>query len=164
MTRSDTGVSLRVFRWGASVADLVVSNEGERYLLALALGRVVYNPAEPFVCHVYTNDYTPNRDVELGDLTEGAWPGYAAQELDASGWTDPQTLDGQAVSWYHPAPVEFTFTSGTATAYGFYVTDYAGTTLLWVQRFDAPLIGNSSVPIPVRPAFGARSQSEPSPP
>lgn len=146
------------------MADLVVSNEGERFLLALATGKTVYNPAEPWKCRIFTNDYTPDRDVVLADLTEGAWDGYAAEDLDGANWTDPETVDGQAVTWYEPAPVQFTVTSGAPVGYGYYVTDYTGSVLLWVQRFDSPQYGNYTYPINVRPALGARSQSEPSPP
>lgn len=146
------------------MADVVVSNEGERILLGRALGKVVYDPLQPDRLCVYVNDYTPDRDVTLTNLTEGAWSGYVRHDLVAGDWTTPATVDGQAVAWYTPAPVSFVVSSGTVTAYGYFVVDYTGTQLMWVQRFDSVQFANATTPVVVRPALGARSQSEPLPP
>ena len=142
------------------MAQLVVSDEGEQWLLDTLLKTPLETPQEWRV-HIYTNDYTPLADVTLDDLDELDLPGYTPQPIDRSMWPDSASVGGQAQSVYGGNPVQFEVDSGSATYFGFYVTTEDDLTLLWVQRNDA-----SAVVDPLHPAqavlkFAGRSQSEP---
>lgn len=146
------------------MADLVVSDEGERLLLGRALGKIVYDPDQPDKLGLFVNDYTPNKDTTLSDLEEPTYPAYERQELAGGDWRPPVTVDGEAVCWYGAGPVSFPVDTGLVIVYGYFVVDYTGAVLLWSQRFDSPQYGNSSFPVQVNGLLTARSQSEPDPP
>jgi hypothetical protein len=140
--------------------DFVVSNAGELWFLRRQLALASADPADP-VLHVFSNNYTPNRDTVLADLVESAWPGYAPVTLLPATWTEPETVAGAAVSWYGSGVVTIPATTGLASAWGGFVTDLAGALLLWSWRFDAVQSVASGTPCVLNVAMGTRSASEP---
>ena len=106
---------------------IVVPNASELVLLRYLFGIVA--PGD-FKLRVFTNNITPDENTVLGDLTEVVDATYAAITLAHGTWT-LSTVGGVAVGEYPQQT--FSFTS-THDLYGYYVTDSAGTNLLWVQR------------------------------
>lgn len=140
--------------------DIVVSNEGERELLRCTLRKSTADP-DPWRLHLFQNDFTPTRDVILADLEECDVPGYAPADLDPESWTEPATVDGGAESWYGSGTLTVTSTGGAQWQYGFFVTDFSDTVLLWCARFDSPQFFLPGAPVVVQLGLGGRSQSEP---
>jgi len=88
------------------------------------------------VYHLYVNNFTPDRDTELADLTEMSASGYSEITVDDSDFT----LEGVAahVGSLLASPIAFVNASGGALdAYGYFVTNAAGTELLACARFDS---------------------------
>ena len=106
---------------------IVVPNASELVLLQYLLG--IAAPGD-FKLRVFSNDVTPDEDTVLSDLTEVVDTSYAAITLAHGTWT-VSSVSGVAVGEYPQQT--FTFSS-THDLYGYYVTDSAGTSLLWVQR------------------------------
>ena len=108
---------------------LLVPNVGEAAMLSRLLG----NATGDVVLHLYSNNYTPIETSVVGGFTECVATGYAAKTLAAASWSiagDPTEASF--------AEQDFAVTSAM-TAYGYYVTDVAGTTLLWAELFtDGP--------------------------
>lgn len=140
---------------------LVVSNEGEKFLLDRVTGRVPYDPLNEDLVRLYQNDFTPTRDVVLADLEEADFAGYTGVPLTAADWTAPDTVAGAAASWYGTGPLTWLASSGTQWVYGAYATDSTGTVLLWVVRFDSPQMVNSTTPASYQPTLTGRSEQEP---
>lgn len=114
---------------------LVVPNVGEVLLLTRML-------ADDVVVHLFTDsDVDPDDDTVLADFTEATAEGYESVTLIGTGgvgseWTIETNLEGVTTAEY--AEIEFTFTEAS-TNYGYFVTDSAGTGLLWAEKFtDAP--------------------------
>lgn len=130
---------------------LVVPDVGEVLMLKRALN---HTAADNVKVHLFVNDVTPSDDTVLGDLTECTADGYAAEVLTGTSFTIA-TNTGTTTAEYAQITFELT---GTATVYGYYVTDNAGTGLLWVERFaDAPHNfpsggGNESITIKIQAA------------
>lgn len=88
--------------------------------------------------HLFDNNFTIAENTVIGDLTEIAFTGYADVLLSdaVDGGIDSNDRD----TWTWPNAT-FTATSSSGlpvTAYGYYVTDSAGTTLLWAENFASP--------------------------
>ncbi len=86
------------------------------------------------IVHLYTNNFTPDEDTVLSDLTEATFPGY-----NPSAWTfDLETFVAHVYRCFALANV---FTRGAGGGgdmiYGYYVTDNTDTTLLWAERDPA---------------------------
>lgn len=112
---------------------LVVPNVGEVLLLSYALNKIA--PGETVKLKLYTNDITPDEDTVVGDFTEAVAAGYAAISLAKVDWTIATSV---GVTTAEQPQKTFTLT-GASTDYGYYITDEAGTGLLWAERFsDAP--------------------------
>lgn len=100
--------------------------------------------------HLFTNNATIDRAITLGGLTEAAWAGYAAVQLNQGNWTFSSVSHfGFAIG----IPISFDNTSGApVTPYGYYVTDVADAILIAVGKFDGfPITipdGDSYVLIP----------------
>lgn len=157
----DTGVSPGPFPLGVTdVPDLVVTNEGERYLLDRAI-RTPWTLSEVWSLHLYDNDFTPCAEMEIDDLTEASFPGYAAIDLPREDWTLPVTVTGVATSWQGAIPKEFHATSGVTTIYGYYIMVPDEDVFLLAQRFDTPFLVTSSSPCRVLPQLTLHSESEP---
>jgi hypothetical protein len=122
-----------------------VSNSAELVLLAAIRS---YLNSQPDVLHLYQNDLTPGDSDEVGDYTECDFDGYLSINLGA--WSVPTTVSGKA--YIAEATKVFVCTGNTTPndVYGYYVTNYAGTELLWAQRFTSP-------PIPITEADDAIS-------
>jgi hypothetical protein len=86
---------------------------------------------------LFTNNFVPTLSSTLGSFTEASWTGYAAVAQNFSNFT----INGVAAhSGYAIAPpISFLNSTGAPVqAYGYYVTDAAGTTLLACALFDSP--------------------------
>lgn len=143
------------------MANLVVADSGERYLLDTSL-KTALAVDQQWRVHGYTNDYDPLGAVVLADLTECTLPGYTPVGLDRSVWGASVSVAGQAVATYGGNPVQLTCTSGVANVFGFYVTDPSDTVLLWAKRFDdAPRVLDPLHPVQCVIQLAGRSQSEP---
>ena len=111
---------------------LKVPDVGEVLLLEYALNKT--EPTEVKL-KIYTNDYTCVEGSVVGDFTEAVAAGYVAIELAGASWT-VATVTGTTTATY--AQQTFTFTAAS-TNYGYYVTNNAGSQVLWAERFsDAP--------------------------
>lgn len=110
--------------------------------------------AGDFHYHLYTNNLTPDDASVLGDFTEAAWGGYAAQTVVAADFS----LTGVSahVGGVTGLPVTFTNSSGgDQSAYGYYVTNTGNTQLLACARFDAaPVLKHNTESWLVIPTFG----------
>ena len=140
--------------------DLVVTNEGERYLLDRAI-RTPWLDDEVWQLRLFVNDFVPCKDMVISDITEASFPGYLAVDLVRADWTDPVTVMGIATSWNGTSPKEFDATSGVTTVYGYYITVPDPDVFLLAQRFDAPPIITSAAPILLVPQLTLHSESEP---
>jgi hypothetical protein len=112
---------------------LLVPDVGEVELLSRAVN---LTSPDDCVLHLYTNDKTPAEGDTVADYTESTGSGYAAETLTGSSWT-VTTTTGTTTGEY--PQVTFTYTGAEPNIYGYYVTNNAGTTLLWAERFsDGP--------------------------
>ncbi|MFZ7134348.1 MAG: hypothetical protein ACOWWR_18535 [Eubacteriales bacterium] len=112
---------------------LIVPDVGEVLLLKKALN---HTAATDLKLHIFTNDIVPDEDTVIGDLTEATAAGYAAITLTGTSFTIETDGSNNTTATY--AEQTFTFTEASIN-YGYYITDSAGTGLLWVERFsDAP--------------------------
>ncbi|MBA7527673.1 hypothetical protein ES705_19851 [subsurface metagenome] len=111
---------------------LLVPDVGEVLLLSYALNKVA---ATDVKLHLYTNDYTPVEESVVTDFIEAVAAGSAAITLTGTDWII-ETAAG--VTTAEQPQKTFTLTEAS-TNYGYYITDEAGTGLLWAERFsDAP--------------------------
>ena len=91
---------------------------------------------------LFVTDVTPdpNGGDVVGDYTEAAGGDYAAKTLSrGAGWTVTTDNDPSDAIYTQQT---FTFTGAldtNPTIYGYYVTNNAGTVLLWAERLAAPL-------------------------
>jgi len=82
---------------------------------------------------LFTNNVTPDKSTEIGDLSEASVGGYAPITLAGTSWTT-QTVLGVNSAVY--SEQTFTFSTGV-TVYGYYVTTIEGSPrLLWLERFS----------------------------
>lgn len=122
---------------------LLVPDVGEAALLERIL-------ATDVVLHLYVNDVTPAEADVVGDYTEATAAGYAAATLTGGSWT-VSTTGGTTSGAY--AQQDFVITEAT-TVYGYYVTDVAGTTLLWAERFGTTaVLGSGGGTISITPSI-----------
>lgn len=106
---------------------LLVPNVGEVEMLQRIL-----NGADDLVLHLFSVDKTPAEVDVVTSYTEVSTGGYAAKIL-----TSVWTISGDPTEGSYPQ-VSFDFT-GSATVYGYYVTNNNSSTLLWAERFsDGP--------------------------
>lgn len=112
---------------------LLVPNVGEVELLSRLLNK---NAPDNVVLHLYTNNVTPDEADVVGTYTEATAAGYSAITLTGASWS-VATVTGTTTASY--AQQTFTFTAAEPAVYGYYVTNNAGTVLLWAERFtDGP--------------------------
>jgi len=111
---------------------LLVPDVGEVLLLSYSLNKVVQGDVK---LRLFTNNYTPVEASVLASFTEAVAAGYAAITLTGASWTIASAA-GVTTAEY----VEQTFTlTAASTDYGYYITNNAGTQVLWAERFtDAP--------------------------
>ena len=107
---------------------LLVPNVGETKMLDLILNNATQGDVK---LHLYSDDITPAEADTVASYTLVTDP--AAKTLTGASW-DTTTTAGTASY----AQQTFTYTAA-GTAYGYIVTDNAGTTLLWAEKFtDGP--------------------------
>jgi hypothetical protein len=127
--------------------DLLFPDQGLPYQL-----QQILTPGVKY--RLFANDVMPTLDTVLADLTEAAWPGYGGPIL--RNWANYTSNGVSGHNGFAIAPaITFGNTSGVPqSAYGYYVTDPAGspTKLLAVARFDsAPVVipnGGTTIVIP----------------
>lgn len=88
--------------------------------------------------HLYVNNYSPDLDTGLGDLTEATFPGYAPIGF---AFTLPATINGEnKAELVYFGSGTFTATgSSSNTAYGYFVVNEDTGDLLWAERFASPV-------------------------
>jgi hypothetical protein len=112
---------------------LVVPDVGEVELLSRMLNK---STPDDVVLHLYTNNKTPAEGDVVGDYTESTGAGYGAITLTGTTWGVSTTAGTTTASY---AQQTFTYTGADPNIYGYYVTNTAGTTLLWAEIFsDGP--------------------------
>ena len=112
---------------------LLVPDVGEVLLLSYALNKIA--PGDSVKLKLFKNDYTPVEGSIVGDFTEADTAGYSAIDLAKADWT---IATDTGVTTAEQPQKTFTLT-GAGSHYGYYITDIAGTGLLWAERFsDAP--------------------------
>ena len=122
---------------------LVTADEGEVQMLTWVF-------ANSTIMHLFTNDVTPAAGSTVATFTEATDGNYEEKTLTGDNWSI-STVSNVGTAEY--AQQTFSF-GGTATVYGYYVTDSAGTTLLWAERFSAAAsFGASGGTINVTPKF-----------
>jgi len=113
---------------------LVISNPGERLLLDWAL-RLSTAPA--LKLKLYSNDWTPDADTVVADLTECTFGGYSAHSLTRAAWI-AATTDTDGTAKTAQSAVNWTVSS-SGNVYGYWVeTDEATPVLVWAERFGIP--------------------------
>jgi hypothetical protein len=115
---------------------LLAPDVGEVIMLSRILNKAATGDVK---LHLYTNNYTPVEGSLLANFTECVATGYAVKTLTGASWT-VATAAGTTEASY--AEQTFTLTA-SATVYGYYVTDSAGTGLLWAELFSG---GPFSIP------------------
>jgi hypothetical protein len=112
---------------------LLVPNCGE----VLALGLICNKTSQADLkLHLYKSNTTPAETDTVSTYTESTATGYSVKTLTGASWTI--TTDGGGVTTASYAAQTFTYTA-TETVYGYYVTNNAGTTLLFAEKFsDGP--------------------------
>lgn len=127
---------------------LVAPNVGVQEILRRALN---YSATGNVVLRLYSSNTTPGETDTTATYTEATFTGYSAITLTGASWT--VTNADPAVASY----AEQTFTSSAGSQnqaiYGYYVTNAAGTVLMWAERFtDGPYtIVNNGDAIKVTP-------------
>lgn len=112
---------------------LLVPDVGEVLLLSYSLNKIT--PGDTIKLKLFTNDYTPVEGSLIANFTEAVAAGYAAIALAKVDWT---IATATGVTTAEQPQKTFTLTAAS-TDYGYYITDVAGTGLLWAERFsDAP--------------------------
>ena len=125
-------------------------NVGAQEILSRALNKTATGDLK---LKLYSNDITPGETDTVSTYTETDFTGYAAIDLPGTGATITNA-DPSEASW---AAKVFTSSAGSQNknCYGYYVTNSAGTVLMWSERFtSAPFnIVNNGDTITVTPKF-----------
>ena len=99
-----------------------------------------YLVANDIKVKLFCNNHTPVRGDSVASFTEAAGGGYAAKTLGANTHTVDSGSTPHDISW---SPQTFTFTgplTTNTTIYGYFVTNSAGTKVLWAQLLDTPFV------------------------
>lgn len=111
---------------------LLVPNVGEIEMLKRALN---FSATGDVKLRLYKTDVTPVEVDTVSTYTEAAATGYAAITLTGASWS-VANVGGVTTAQY--ALQTFAVTT-QETYYGYYLTDSAGTTLIWAEKFsDGP--------------------------
>lgn len=94
----------------------------------------------PALVKLFKNDAIISNTTVKAELTEADFSGYAAESLVGAAVSGTLDADGRALcAW---TAVQFTKSGATANSvYGYWVEDVDGF-LLWVEKFDAPIVMN----------------------
>lgn len=107
---------------------LLVPDTGEVEMLKRILN---FSATGDVKLHLYANNYTPVEGSAIANFTECTAAGYAAKTLAGASWSIATTSGTSEASY---AEQTFTFTAAQ-TVYGYFVTNSAGTVLLWAELF-----------------------------
>lgn len=111
---------------------LVVPQVGNAALLEILRTQFVSGPPR---VQLYQNDYSPTLTDVVANYTPATFPGYTSKILDFSqppidDGTGHLVLEAERIEWQATADP-----SSTQRVFGYFVTDGAGTTLWWAERF-----------------------------
>lgn len=127
---------------------LLAPNEGEGAMLGMILNKVT--PAD-VVLRLFQSNTTPAETDTTATYTEATFTGYSAITLTNANWT----ITEGAPTYASYAQQTFTSSAGSQNqnVYGYYITNNAGTKVLWAERFsDGPYnIANNGDNIKVTP-------------
>lgn len=135
------------------MANKILVNTGKLWLGSLAMAGGHPALGSDTTLRLFKNNVTLVRGTVIGDLTQSTYSGYAAVALSSpsDGGIDANNWD--TWSWAL-ATFQQTGASSTETAYGYYVTDDADTTLLWGENFTTPQVfTNSGDGFTITPTF-----------
>jgi len=126
----------------------ITCDQGEIVLLKYMLN---FAPADNVVLHLFNNNYTPTTSDTLATYTESSAAGYAPKTLTGAAWTFTN-VSGTSTATY--ARQTFSYTT-SENVYGYYITNNAGTVLIWTERFaGAPFqIPNAGGTVSLDPAI-----------
>lgn len=103
---------------------------------------------------LFATNVTPADTDTVATYTEAAGGGYASKTLNNNSWT-VNAANNPSDAVY--AEQTFTFTgplTTNTTVYGYYITDNAGTTLIWAERFGSSFVPtNNGDMIKITPKF-----------
>ena len=109
---------------------LIIPDSGEIEMLKRILN---LSTPDNLTLHLFTNDVNVKETTRLGELTECNKSGYSSVILTESGWA----TSGSPTEASHKEK-EFTILEAVSI-YGYYITNTAGTVLMFVERFvDGP--------------------------
>jgi hypothetical protein len=106
--------------------------------------------------HLRANSYTPTLSDTLSNYTEVNLVGYAAINIPLASWNITQVANHQAI--VQAPAISFTCTTGSATVYGYYVTDYSNTYLLLTTNVSTPYTLTATTPVVITPILGSYSE------
>ena len=128
-----------------------ITQTGQLYFL-----QTIINSDLPLL-HLYRNDRMPSKTDVITDYTEVVFTGYTPKLLTPSSWV--YSIDPLTLNYIATFPMQiFTFTD-IVTAFGYYITNHAGTSLWTAGRFpDAPITLLTGVGgnIKIIPVLGAK--------
>lgn len=103
---------------------------------------------------LFVTDVTPADTNTVATYTEAVGGDYAAKTLTNNSWTVTSGNDPSDATY---AQQTWTFTGAlttNGTIYGYYVTDNAGTTLVWAEKFGTAFTpANNGDQLKLTPAF-----------
>ena len=112
---------------------LVVPSIGRQKTLEYIVGKISNGNLK---LHLFSINHTPALGDTLVAYTECAAAGYSAVTLTGANWT-AATVNNVTTATYTSSPMPtFTLTAAD-TLYGYFITDSAGTSLLWAELFPA---------------------------
>lgn len=105
---------------------------------------------------LYSNSPTVDRAAALGDFTESAGTGYAAQTVVAADWVHDSVVAHNASRTAND--IAFTCSGGSYTVNGYYITDSAGAILLGACAFGVGIVVDALNPLILSPKWGDLSK------
>jgi len=109
-------------------------NEGEVALLKAMLNHT--SVGDPKL-HLYNTSLAITEDTAFSDASavECDEPGYAASDLSGTSWSVATGAGDVTTAEYAEQTFTFTSHASAITVYGYYVTNNADNTLLWIEEF-----------------------------
>lgn len=110
-----------------------------------ALGAILAAYANGWRIRLFDNNHTPADGDVIGDYTEATFLGYAAL---APTWTPGVDGAGNAMLTSDPLAYSFTAGGGSATIYGYFITDPAQVPeeLVGAERFGTSVVFSPTIP------------------
>jgi hypothetical protein len=110
----------------------VATQLGQIELLSYALNN--QTPSD-MLLHLYSNNWSPNYTDTLTNYTEVSVSGYVPMVLNGGMWTIGLNDSGIVAATYPMQTFPF---STSVTAFGYYITDNAITTVIFAEMFSNP--------------------------